>query len=333
MKTKVLFIERKLSDSVSIEKVFAQIAKNLSKEKFEHAFEKLPYDNSLYGLIKNLLFYRKAEADVYHITGQVHYLALLLPKRNTVLTIHDAGILRMRKGLRRLILKQILFDLPINKLKYVTAISEATKKEIVFYTGCPPDKIRVIENPLQEHFFLVEKKKFNSVCPRILQIGTAANKNLPNLIKALDGIKCILRIVGEIDAPTKQLLQAHRINYENKLKLDDQAIRSEYQETDIVTFCSTFEGFGLPIIEAQAMQKPVITSNISPLTEVAGNKAAEFIDPNCPLSIRAGIMRLINDQEYRHLLIKNGLQNVQRFQPQLIAESYENLYQEIVRIK
>ena len=327
-KTKIFYIERKPSNSVSLEKVFRQIVKNLNKEKFVVSFQQLLFGNNGMGTIKNLLFFRKPDADIYHITGHIHYIALILPKKKTILTIHDVGILHIRKGLRRYILKKILLDLPIKKLKYITAVSETTRNEVIKHTGCAPEKIRVIENPLQEHFSSSEKKEFNTVCPTILQIGTTYNKNLKNLIKALKDINCRLRIIGEIDAETDNLLKMNRINYVNAFGLSDTAIRDEYQETDMVTFCSTFEGFGLPIIEAQAMMTPVITSNISPLKEVAGDSAA-LADPNDYMSIRMGILRIINDKHYRDKLISAGLENVKRFHPAQIALLYENLYREM----
>lgn len=329
MKTKVLFVERKPSSSVSIEKVFGQIAKKLSKDEFEPSFQQLSHPNNTFGIIKNLLFFRKAKADIYHITGHIHYIALILPKRNTVLTVHDLGILHIRSGLRRYILKKLLLDFPVKRLNYITAISEATKKEIVFYTNCAPEKIRVIENPLQEQFHPDNKKEFNSECPRILQIGTTYNKNLKNLIKALSDIKCRLMIVGKLDAETKNLLKSDNITFENKIDLDDSEIRNEYQEADIVTFCSTFEGFGLPIIEAQAMLTPVVASDISPLKEVAGGAAA-LAEPNDYLSIRKQIRRVIEDQSYRTDLVKAGVENVKRFDPEQITSLYENLYRKII---
>ncbi|MGI8787283.1 MAG: glycosyltransferase family 4 protein [Pyrinomonadaceae bacterium] len=331
MKIKIHFIERKKSNSVSIEKVFRQIAKSLSPKKFETSFQQLAYSNDVLGTLKNLLFYRRGQADIYHVTGHIHYIALVLPKRKTVLTIHDAGILHIRRGLRRYILKKILFDLPIKKLKYITAVSEATKKEIVLWTNCEESKIRVIENPLQDCFSAVEKdekKEFNAECPTLLQIGTTYNKNIPNLIKALNGINCRLVIVGELSVEILELLKINRINYENKLGLNDSEIRNEYLKTDIVTFCSTFEGFGLPVIEAQAMKTPVVTSNISPLKEVAGGAAA-LAEPSDFQSIGNEIRRLIMDKKHRETLVKRGLENVERFQSKKIAEDYENLYREI----
>ena len=330
MKTKIVYVERKPSESVSIERVFRQVAKNLSRERFEFFFDNVPFSNDVVSTFKNLLYYRKPVADIYHITGHVHYIALLLPKNRTVLTVHDLRILYIRKGLRRYVLKKLLFDLPVKKLKYITAISETTKKELILHTKCDEKKIRVIENPLMDSIFRTEKKKFDSECPLILQIGTTDNKNLDNLIRALRRINCRLKIIGELSAEIKNLLIVNQINFENDAGLNDAEIRNEYEKADIVTFCSTYEGFGLPIIEAQAMGKPVITSNLEPLREVAGG-AAVLVEPLEVNSIREGILKIINDENLRENLITKGLANIKRFESSNITGLYENLYLEMMK--
>ena len=188
----------------------------------------------------------------------------------------------------------------------------------------------MIENPLQEHFNATDKKIFDVREPLILQIGTTANKNLANLIKAVAGIKCRLNIIGELDGKIINLLKESRINYKNKTNLNDLEIRKEYEEADIITFCSTFEGFGLPIIEAQAMLTPVITSNLSPMKEVAGNGAA-VVDPHDAEKIREGILRIIKDEGYRKKIIRQGIQNVKKYRPESIAIKYEALYGEMFK--
>ena len=329
MKTKILYIERKPSESVSIERVFKQIAKSLSKKRFEVLFDHVPFSNDTISTIKNLILYRNPTADIYHITGHIHYIALLLPKKCTVLTIHDVRILYIRKGIRRYILKKLFFDLPVKRLRYITAISEATKREIILHTNCDEKKIRVIENPLMDSVFLKDVKKFNKKYPLILQIGTTDNKNLENLIRALKDIDCCLRIIGSLDSEIVKLLRDNQINYENDFGLDDSEIRNEYEKADIVAFCSTYEGFGLPIIEAQAMGKPVITSNLDPMKEVAGN-AAVLVNPFDFESIRSGFLQIINDENLRNDLIEKGLENIRRFESKHIADLYENLYLEIM---
>ena len=329
MNTRILYIERKPTKAVSIEKVFRQIAKSLSTRNFTTAFQQLQYPNNTLGTIKNLLFYKKTKADIYHITGHVHYISLILPSNRTVLTVHDAGILNIRSGLRRYILKKLLFDFPVRKLKFITAVSEATKKEIVLHTKCPASKIRVIENPLQEHFNSKQKKFFDSRCPVILQIGTTANKNLINLIKALEGIKCRLRIIGELPLNIEELLKKKKIIYDIKSNLNNEEIRQEYSQADIVTFCSTYEGFGLPIIEAQAMRTPIITSDLSPMKEIAGEGAA-LADPADFKDIKKGILQIINNENYRKLLVKKGIENVKKYKPEKIASQYADIYREII---
>jgi glycosyltransferase involved in cell wall biosynthesis len=332
MKSKILFIERKFWEFVSIEKVFEQIARNLNREKFEASFTKVSYGNNILGILKNLLFFRKAEADIYHITGHIHYLALVLPRKKTVLTIHDLRFLQTKKKIRRYILKKLFLDLPVKKLKYVTAISETTKNEIVANTGCDADKIKVIENPLDENFSVTEnKREFNENCPTILQIGTMENKNIPNLVKALEAIKCKLVIIGRLNEQQSELLQSTELIFENRFDLNDSEIKSEYEQADIVSFCSTYEGFGLPIIESQAMRKSVITSNLSPMKEVSGG-AAYLADPNDYLSIREGILQIIGDKNYREKLIRDGVKNISRFKSQNIAQKYEELYRKILNV-
>ncbi|MBS1793977.1 MAG: glycosyltransferase family 4 protein [Acidobacteria bacterium] len=328
---KIQFIERKFDGFVSIEKVFGLVAENLPKDKFIHRFQKLRYGSSVAGIIKNLLFFKAEPADVYHITGHVHFMALALPRRKTVLTIHDLRFLKHDSGWRRFFLKKLFLDWPLKKLIYVTAISEFTKSEIVSNTGVSPEKIRVIENPLDRTMTRQrpEKKAFNTDCPRVLQIGTMENKNLPNLVKALAGTECELRVIGPLDERQDRLLKRSGIRYSNRSGLSDDEIRQEYENADIVAFCSIYEGFGLPIIEAQAMAKPVITSNLSPMKEIAGD-AAWLADPFDHRDIRRGILKIINEISFREQIIENGLKNIRRFEPAAIVGEYEKLYEEII---
>lgn len=326
MKFTVTFIERKPTDTVSLERVFEQIGKDL--KDVEVRFQKLPFGNSILGILLNLLLFRRIESDVYHITGHVHYIGLRLPKDRTVLTVHDLGILHTRKGLRRFIIKKLFYDWPVKRLRYITAISNFTKRELMKHTGCDDEKVRVIENPMREDF-LTEEREFNSERPTILQIGTAPHKNLNNLITALEGIACKLKIVGPLDNKAIDLLRTNKISYENLCSVDEAGIRNAYVDSDIVAFCSTYEGFGLPIIEAQATGRPVVTSDLSPMKDVAG-QAAMLVDPYEPDSIRTGILALKNDAALRDELISKGAENVKRFSADRIAELYRSLYMEVL---
>jgi glycosyltransferase involved in cell wall biosynthesis len=329
MKYKVLFIERKQSESVSIERVFEQIAKDLPEGRYEIARKAMPYGNGVFGIFLNLLFFKPDAADLYHITGHVHYAALRLPKKKTVLTIHDLVFIHRRSGLRRAVLKWLFLKLPLRNVTLITTVSRSTKEEILKYNFVDEQKVRVIENPMIGGFEPRDEKPFDEDCPVILQIGTAQNKNLINLIRALNGVKCKLRIIGRLDANISETLDSCGIQYEDAFGLNQNEIAGEYRMADIVAFCSTYEGFGLPIIEAQAMKKPVITSDRPPMNDVAGRGAC-LVDPDDVSSIRSGLLKIINNREYRTDLIEQGKNNVLRFDGKKIAAQYADLYDDIL---
>ncbi len=326
---RVLYVERKRDFGVSIENVFRQVASGLSPSRFQADFQQAPYGTGLFGLIRNLIAFKPRPADIYHITGEVHYLAFLLPRERTALTVHDLRFLHDRKGLRRFLLKKLFLDWPIKRLRYITAISPATRDEILRHTACDPAKVEVIENPLREIFIAASEKPFEKEQPVILHIGITPNKNIPNLIRAIEGLPCRLVIIGVIEDVVRKLLERHNIDFENRPAVTDAELVQEYERADIVAFASTYEGFGLPIIEAQAMRKAVVTSDLSPMREVAGGGAI-LVDPYDPTSIRRGIEAVIHDDALRAEIIETGVRNLQRFSPAAASAKYEALYERIL---
>lgn len=184
--------------------------------------------------------------------------------------------------------------------------------------------IIVIPNAIDPNFDY-SPKEFNSAKPNILLIGTNWNKNIDLTIKALHGIDCQVTIIGKLNDSQLRTLKANNIEYTNKCNLSDEEINTEYKNCDIVSFCSLYEGFGMPIIEANAIGRVVITSNISPMTEVGGNGAI-YVNPHNIQEIRAAFVEVIHKQDLRKQLIALGLENSKRFCSNKIVKEHIDLY-------
>lgn len=330
---KVVFFHRKPTGSnFSIESAFEIIRKAMPAEvecvMAQSGFESKGVFRRLYNIVE--AFFQQ-KGDINHITGDVHFLSYLLRRKKTLLTILDCVFMYNATGLKMHLLRLFWYVIPEKRVVLISVISQATKDELLKCIKCDPDKIRVVPVCISPGFVFKEKK-FNSGKPVILQVGTARNKNLIRLAEALQGINCRLDVVGILSEEQKEALGRFKIEYSNSWKLTEEEVRQKYQECDIVAFVSTYEGFGMPILEANVVGRPVITSNILSMPEVAGN-AACIVDPYNVSEIRTGILRIINDDAYREELILNGLSNVRRFEPQSIANQYLDLYREILRIR
>jgi len=311
----------------SIEEQFFAVQKELPKEvEYKNIFAK--YRSK--GLFKRIFITGQSafkQEDINHITGDIHFIALFLKKKKTILTVHDIGSVLNKTSFKTKILRFFWFTMPFAGVKYITVISDFTKNEILQNFKINPEKIIVIPDCVSEEIKYTQKE-FNPEKPNILQIGTKENKNIPNLIKALDGISCKLAIIGKLSEKQKELLNQHNIDFENKFNLKFSEIIEEYKKADIVTFISTYEGFGVPILEAQATGRPVITSNISPMKEVAG-KEAVLVNPYDINEIKEAITKLFQKKELREIVIKEGLKNVKNYSAKSIADKYYELYKKI----
>jgi glycosyltransferase involved in cell wall biosynthesis len=311
----------------SIERVFREIRRFLPKG-FSCRTSICRFDRGVLRRFYNTVEAVFRQADVNHITGDVHYIATLLEKRKTVVTVHDCVSLHRLSKIRRAIFKYFWYDLPIARCNVVVSISQSAANELVSLVPHAARKIRVIHNPVSSDYHY-SGKIFNAACPRILQVGVNPNKNLPRLIHALYGIPCHLDIIGKLPEDILAALKISGIEYSTTFNLTDTEVVQKYRDCDLVAFVSTYEGFGMPIIEGNATGRAVITSNIGAMREVAGD-AAWLVDPLDIGSIRAGILRIIEDSEMRELLIQKGLENVKRFNPETIAVQYASLYTELV---
>lgn len=111
-------------------------------------------------------------------------------------------------------------------------------------------------------------------------------------------------------------------------RLTDLELVEAYRRCDMVVFASLYEGFGLPILEAQAMGRPVITSNFGAMREAAGDGAL-LVDPYSVEAIREAVLRIKREPALREDLVRKGLENVQRFRADAVALKYAQIYRNL----
>lgn len=311
----------------SIEEIFLRLAqeqcKNWEQEKYF-----LQASRSFLGNVRELL---RKPPDLYHITGDIYpYAIFLWLSAPVVTTIHDIGRYKELNGWRKWLFGKLWIQWPIFFSSAVTVVSTYTKEDILKHFKVAEHKIQVVPNPYPAHFAYTPKAALAQP-PQILQVGTAVHKNMEAVVAALEGLECHLLILGRLSTAQVALLEQRQLSYEAFHALSYEAVYALYQRADIVTFISLHEGFGMPIIEAQAVGRPVLTSTNCSLPEVGGSKAAVYIqDAQDIAAIRKAITQLLASEAQRQELVEAGRENIQRFETSEITANYYRIYEALI---
>ncbi|HRY52606.1 MAG TPA: glycosyltransferase family 1 protein [Candidatus Portnoybacteria bacterium] len=204
------------------------------------------------------------------------------------------------------------------RARNIIAISENTKNDLVKLYGCAKEKIKVVHHGIG---FKTKSKADTVIGPYVLYLGRLETK------KNVQGILAAYKIFKEEYGMPHELILAGSPGYgyeslKPQIKSLPGAKELGYVDEDekwqllagaaIFLYPSFYEGFGLPLLEAQAAGAPVITSFGSCLPEIAG-EGALFINPQNPAQIAEAVKQIIDDKPLRDKLRQSGFENVKRF--------------------
>lgn len=277
--------------------------------------------------LSDALAARRQRGAINHVLGDVHYLMWFLPRRRTLLTVLDCVTLDRLTGVRRWAFWLLWYWWPARRAGRITVISEFSKSALLHWVRYPAERVHVIPPPVSPEFTAAPTPPIEGV-PRLLQVGTVDNKNLDRVIEAVAGLEMMLVIVGAVSPAQTARMEALGVAHECHVGLSREALVDQYRCCHALVFASTYEGFGLPIIEAQAIGRPVITSNACAMPEAAGG-AAILVDPLDVADIRQGVRRVLEDPAYVRDLVVRGLENAARFCPDRIARQYAAIYRDL----
>ncbi|RYD91425.1 MAG: glycosyltransferase family 1 protein [Sphingobacteriales bacterium] len=329
MKQVVLVFRKPFDGQVSIEYLFYSLSSYLKEQNVIIINRQLShYSKGLLNRLRNLFTTISYSKKIIHVTGDVHYIILGAWFSKRVLTIHDLGFMLNKSRVAKAVYWLFWIYLPVKFSHQVTVVSENTKRDLLKYIEVKHSKITVIGNFIDAIYKPVVKPICNSPTIQLLQIGTAFNKNISRLLDAIERLDCMLTIIGKLPDNVIKQLKEKRISYRNLIDLSIDDLYLEYQQADVLCYVSTLEGFGMPIVEAQASGTPVVCSNCSSMPEIAGN-GAYYVDPFDVASIRNGIEKVANDKQLSTKLIANGIINARRFSKDAVAKAYCKIYQDL----
>ncbi len=228
------------------------------------------------------------------------------------------------------------------------AISERTKRDIVDVTGADPERIRVVHLAVEDRFRPVEGageeiRRLYGVPERYLLYagGIEYRKGCDHLLRAFRRLaekdrEISLVIVGgtdgrypaEIVRLTKDLGLRDRVFFTGYVP--DEHLPLFYNGAEIFIYPSTYEGFGLPVLEAMACGAPVITTSGTSIPEVSGN-AAYLVPAGDEEALWAGIEELRSDPERRRNLGARGIERAAKFTWERVLRETRAVYEEVYR--
>jgi len=264
---------------------------------------------------------RREKVDVLFNPG---FTAPCFTRVPMVTVFHDLQHVRHPEYFKRTDLPfwRLLLWQSARRSKRLIAVSEATRRDILGHYGVPPERVVTVHHGVEDEFFRLTRH-VDEAGPYVLCVSTLhPHKNIERLLrvfqrvrKSRPGVRLILAGMRGFHADCiEQLVQTLELS--NAVRITGWIPREElynlYAGALMLVYPSTFEGFGMPVLEGMAAQVPVACSAIPPLKEIAGD-AALFFDPENEAAMQNAIERLLGEPRLAEELVRLGIAQVKQF--------------------
>lgn len=276
--------------------------------------------------------------DIFHPTFFDPYYIKHLKKKPFVLTIHDMIpelYPEFYKNCDQISLKKYLAP----QASAIIAVSNQTKNDIIKFLNIPEDKITVIYHGCPETTTINTQTNRIIDEPYFLYVGTRlAYKNFSLLIKEFEQVvntnKQIKLVCTGPDFTQEELLLIKKYNVTDNvisIRVTDIELGVLYSQAIAFIFPSSYEGFGMPILESFSYKCPIILNNASCFPEIAGEAAIYFNETNHYCNLGKQMIKTLNfTEEERQKQINKGLKQLSFYSWKKSAEKLFQVYSSIV---
>ncbi len=286
---------------------------------------------------------RRIQADLVHAPVFVGPLIAPCPM---VATIHDLSFIRYPHLFRRAnrLYLTLMTRLSARRAQRLIAVSEHTARESAQLLGVPQDRITVVYHGVDSTFRPLPADEVAAFREHrglpesfVLFVGTLEpRKNLTRLMEAFAHLDCgrtALVLAGGKGWLYDELFSSiEALGLEQSVLFPGYVPNEElplwYNAATAFAYPSLYEGFGMPVTEAQACGTPVLTSSTTSLPEAAG-EAALLVDPQDTEAIAAGLEQLLNDKGLRKSLRERGLAHARTFTWSRTARETVQVYRQV----
>lgn len=261
-----------------------------------------------------------------------YYRTCSNPNAINVTTVHDFTYELFNKGLAAKVHRWQKFR-AIQNSDVIVCISENTKKDLLkFMSDVNPYKIRVIYNGVSEDYKQVFTHRWDTLGEYVVFVGSRQPyKQFRFTVEAIKDTPYKLAIVGGKLSDTEIEFLDNTIGKEKYVYtgfLSNKELNELYNQAVCLAYPSAYEGFGIPVLEAQRAGCPVIAYNASSIPEVIGE--TPLLLNSLTISEFHDKLDLIKQDSVRNEVIAAGLENSQRFSWKKMGDEYVELYKELL---